>query len=271
MQDDNTKEIGVAHSTLETIDQAAFDWLDSQMNVYVTTNKGFSKVPVKYVAGEKSYQAKKDFMFRDSSGALILPLATMERTSVTKDPAKKGTIQANLPKLPGQKEGVITIARRIKQDKTSNFANSSAKRKYGKINYRTREKEKTVYETVTIPIPVYVEVTYKISLKSEYQQQMNEMVQPFITRPGSRNHFIIEHNKHRYEASLQSDFSISNTTSEMTEKREFETTVELKVLASLIGDSSNQQAPKYAIRENAVEMKITRETTILNPDDIERI
>ena len=142
---------------------------------------------------------------------------------------------------------------------------------HNKINYRTGKKEKTVYETITIPIPVYVEVSYKISLKSEYQQQMNEMMQPFITRPGGRNHFIIEHNKHRYEAFIQSDFAMANTTSDMSEKREFETTVELKVLATLIGDASNQQAPKYAIRENAVELKITRESTILNPDDIERI
>ena len=270
MRDDELKEIEVSHSTLESVDQAAYDWLNGEMAVSSLTNKGFSKVPVRFVAGERSYQAKKNFSFRDKAGALILPLITIERTGVTKDPSKKGTVQGNIPNIPGKKGGAITVARRIKQDKTANFSNAESKRRHNKINYKSN-KTKVVYETITIPIPVYVEVTYKISLKSEYQQQMNEMLQPFITKPGSRNHVIINYNDHTYEASILSDFSMNNTVSDMQGERNYETTIELKVLAALIGDGVNQEAPKYAIRENAVDLKITRETTILNPDDIERI
>lgn len=269
MEDNKLKqEVKIAHSTLENVDQAAYDWLNGSLNISVVSNKGFSKVPVNFVAGEKAFQAKESSV-RDKSGALVLPLITLERTGVTKD-STKGLTPANIPNLPGVKKGAITVARRIEQTKTSNFENAKAKRNYNKINYKNNSS-KTVYETITIPIPVYVEVSYKISLRAEYQQQMNEMVQPFITVPGTRNCIIIENNNHRYEAFVQSDFSMENTVSDMSEKREYQTTVELKVVASLIGASSNQETPKYAVRQNAVDLKITRERAVLNPDEIERI
>lgn len=270
MEDNKLKEIEIAHSTLENVDQATFDWLDKSLNISTVTNKGFVKVPVKFVAGEKSYQAKRDNSLRDSSGALILPLITVERTGVVKDPSKS-LLPANIPNLPGIQKGAITVSRRIKQDKTSNFENALSKRKFNKINYKSNKSSKTVYETVTIPVPVYVEVSYKVSLRSEYQQQMNEMIQPFITTPGTRNCVIIENNNHKFEAFIQSDYAMQNTVSDMSEKREYETTIEIKVVASLIGDSSNQETPKYAVRQNAVELKITREVSILDPDEIERL
>ena len=266
MAGEDLKEIGIAPSSLEDIDQAAYSWLNEQLDVKATTNKGFRKVPVQWVAGEKAHQIKSNSALRDASGALIMPMITLERTSVTKDPTKKGTAYGNIPNANDNKGGAITIARRIKQDKTGNFANAKSKQRTGKLNFRTRKQEKVVYETITIPMPVYVEVTYKISLRSEYQQQMNEMVHPFITEPGATNYLIIENNKHRFEAFIQSDFSLQNSITDMSGERNYETTLELKVIAALIGDGINQETPKYVRRENVVDVKIARETTILDPD-----
>jgi len=258
--------ISLSPTSLEDIDQAAYDWLDEQMSLQTSTAKGFRKVPVQWVAGEKSFQAKNNPSLRDSSGALILPMITIERTSVVKDPSKKGTAFANLPKNSDKQAGAITVARRINQDKTSNFANAEAMRTRGKINFRTRRKEKVVYETVTMAMPVYIEASYKISIKTEYQQQMNDLVQPFITFPGSRNHVVIENKKHRFEGFIQSDFSMDNSVSDMQGERVYQTEVELKVLAPLIGDGVNSATPRYTKRESAVEFKVSRERTVLNPD-----
>jgi hypothetical protein len=266
MADKDLKEIDIAQSSLESIDQAAFNWLNDKLDVKTTTNKGFQKVPVQWVAGEKSFQMKNNSMLRDSSGALVMPMMTLERTSVVKDPARKGTAYANLPNRNDNKGGAITIARVVKQDKTGNFANAKSKQRTGKLNFRTRKQEKVVYETISIPMPVYVEVTYKISLKAEYQQQMNDMVQPFITNPGGSNYLTIQYNGHSYEVFIQSDFSLANTTADMQGERSYETTVEIKVLAALIGDGPNQETPKYVRRQNAVEVKIARERTVLDPD-----
>ena len=123
-----------------------------------------------------------------------------------------------------------------------------------------------MYETITIPMPVYVEVTYTISLRAEYQQQMNDMVHPFITEPGGTNYLTVQNNNHSYEAFLESDFALENTVSDMQGERSYETKIQLKVLAPLIGDSVNQESPKYIKRESVVDVKIARETTILDPD-----
>ena len=266
MADNDLKEIDIAPNTLESVDRATFDWLNEQLDVKTTTNKGFRKVPVQWVAGEKSFQMKNNPNLRDSSGALILPMVTLERSSVVKDPTRKGTAYANLPNNNDNKGGAITIARTIKQDKTGNFANAKSKQRTGKLNFRTRKQEKVVYETISIPMPVYVELTYKISLKAEYQQQMNDMVLPFVTTPGGSNYLTLHNNGHSYEAFIQSDFSLENATSDMQGERSYETTVEIKVLAALIGDGPNQETPKYVRRENAVEVKIARERTVLDPD-----
>lgn len=266
MDDEKLKEIDIAPSTLEDIDQATYNWLNEQLDVKTTTNKGFKKVPVKWVAGERVFQSKSNPALRDKSGALIMPLITLERASVVKDPARKGTAYANIPNRRDNKGGAITVARRIKQDKTGNFANAKSKQNTGKLNFRTRKKEKVVYETISIPMPVYVEVTYKISLRAEYQQQMNDMMHPFITEPGGTNYLTVQNNNHSYEAFLEGDFSLENTVADMQGERSYETSIQLKILAALIGDSVNQETPKYIKRESVVDVKIVRERTILDPD-----
>lgn len=262
------KEISVPHITLEDSDKACYDWINSSLDIHVTTNKGFKKVPVRWVAGEKTYQAKFNPALRDASGALILPMITIERTSVVRDPARKGTAYAHLPNNSDKKGGALTIARRIKQDKSSNFANAESQRRTGKLNFRTRKEEKTVYETISIPMPVYVEATYKISLKSEYQQQMNNMVQPFITIPGGSNFFLIDSGDVKFEAFVQSDFSLDNTVNDMQGERNYETTLDIKVIVPLVGAAENQESPKYVVRENAVDVKVVREECILDPSKI---
>ncbi len=52
---------------------------------------------------------------------------------------------------------------------------------------RRGDNNKIVYEELTIPIPVYVTVMYTIVLRTEYQQQMNDLVSPFISVTGNRN------------------------------------------------------------------------------------
>ena len=113
-------------------------------------------------------------------------------------------------------------------------------------------------------MPIYVEATYSINLRTEYQQQMNNMVQPFITRPGGPNHLMLEHNGRRYEAFIGQDFSTNNNVADIGEdERNYKTTIELKVLGALIGHGPNQEKPKVVIRENAVDVKLMRERVSL--------
>jgi len=255
-------------STLETLDYAIYDYINDSLDLHATTNTGWKKTPVVWVSSERSFQIKNNKEYRDEEGLVILPVVTIERTSVTKDLNSKGAYYGDMFPIGSQKEkgGSLIIARRIKQDKTSNFANADANRRYNDVTapkFVRKTTKKVVYEYVSIPPIVYVDVTYSITLRTEYQQQMNELVQPFITRPGIINSFYIERDGHRYESFVQSNYDLSNNVSDMTtEERRFETKVDVRVLGYLIGEGQNQDTPKFSIRENAVEVRIPRERVV---------
>ncbi len=137
-----------------------------------------------------------------------------------------------------EKGGGLVIARRIQQKKTSEFNNADQNRKYptnslatGPKFIRRSDKRKVVYETISIPPIVYVDITYKITLRTEYQQQMNELMQVFATRPGTINHLMLKRDGHRYEAFVQENFAQTNNICNMdNEERKFETSIDIKVL-----------------------------------------
>ena len=262
------QDLHFAPSNLETVDYAMYDFIHGELALKTTTNKGVKKVPVVWASAERSFQIKDNEEYRDSEGLIILPAITIERTTVLKDLNTRGAYYGGMFPFQSQPEkgGSIVIARRIKQDKTSNFANADAN---ARSNNRTSPKfvrqatKKVVYETVSIPPIVYADITYKIMLRTEYQQQMNDLLQPFITRPGTINSFLINRDGHRYEAFVQGDFSINNNISSMEdEERRFETEVNIKVLGYLVGEGINQETPKFSIRESAVQVRIPRERVV---------
>ena len=279
---DKLKEIEFGISSLETIDAAMLRFIDDELNLSVTTNEGFKKVPVLWVTSERAYQIKHNKDLRDKEEMLVLPLITVNRASINKNPNKKGTVYANLYPVPDAKGGVVTIARQINQKKTAEFQNNLAARKYGpdktvsskmnNTNKRNMSVQKVVYETITIPIPTWISVNYEITLRSEYQQQVNEMLRPFITVPGnSPMPKRINYENHFYEVFIGGDFANGSNKADLgMTRRNYENTVSIEVLGYLIGDGENQEKPKLVRRENAVEYKLSREKVILGdiPDNI---
>jgi hypothetical protein len=267
IEEDRLQDLNFAPSTLETVDYAIYDFINDELSIRTTTNKGTEKVPVVWASAERSFQVKNNKEYRDDEGMIILPAITIERTSVIKGLDTRGAYYGDMFPFQSQPEkgGSLVIARRIKQDKTSNFANADAERKINGAapKFVRKATDKVVYETVSIPAVVYAEVSYKILLRTEYQQQMNDMVLPFITKPGTINSFLINRDGHRYEAFVQSDFSQNNNISSMeNEERRFETSIEIKVMAYLVGEGLNQETPKFSIRENAVQVRIPREYAV---------
>tara|TARA_R110002020_G_scaffold133392_16_gene297694 strand:- start:11370 stop:12314 length:945 start_codon:yes stop_codon:yes gene_type:complete len=276
------QEIEFMPSSLETIDRAMIRFVDEDLNLFTNTNEGFKKVPVLWVTAERAYQIKHNKDLRDKEETLILPLITVNRASVTKEPSYKGTVFANLYPVDDPKGGTITIARQINQKKTAEFQNAMANRKYGadsnvdskmkNTNKRNMSAAKTVYETISIPIPTWIKVMYEVSIRTEYQQQLNELIRPFLTIPGnSRTPRRIEAEGHYYEVFIDGGFANNSNKSNLgMEQRNYETKINIEVLGYLIGEGENQEKPKIVRRENAVEYKIGRERTIVGdiPENI---
>ena len=276
------QEIELMPSSLETIDKAMLRFVDEELNLFTTTNDGFKKVPVLWVTAERAFQIKHNKDLRDKEETLILPLITVNRTTTTKEMNYRGTVYANLYPVNDAKGGTITIARTINQKKTAEFQNALANRKYGEdrnvsskmlnTNKRNMSTAKTVYETITMPIPTWVKVMYQISIRTEYQQQMNELIRPFLTVPGnSRTPKRIEAEGHFYEIFIDGGFANnSNQANIGMEQINYETDISIEVLGYLIGEGENQERPKIVKRENAVEIKLGRERTIVGdiPENI---
>ena len=184
-------------SKIETVDFAMFEWIDKSMDIHATTNRGFKKIPVIWVSGERSHQIKNNKELRDSEGALIFPVISVERTSINKDPSRRGSLQTYLPPINKKNNFNYYTHGTISQDKTANFASTNSNRTYKQDNFRFKNSN-VVEQSFFIKAPTYVDMSYLVTLRTEYQQQMNEMLQPFITKTGNINSFLINKDGHHY-------------------------------------------------------------------------
>ena len=270
---DNLKSEEIQPSTLETIDTAFFDFINSKMNNHTTTNKGWKKVPVIWAAAERAFLAKNNKELIDSDGTLIYPMISVERTAMQKSLSRKGAyFGLSGDNLENNRFGRITLARKIVKDKTNNYSVADNRKMYANVKktpnrqsyYPKKENSKVVYETLSMPMPMYVDMTYSVSVRTEYIQQMNELMAPFITLGGGINYFVIEKYGHRYEVFLNEDLSQENNVSNMgTDERTYITNLSFEVIGYIIGEGPNGERPKIIRKENAVEVKIGREKVIL--------
>lgn len=283
------KEISFMPSTMETMDTAIYTSIDEVWNLHANTNKGWRKVPVIWVGAERAYQVKNDREVRDAEGMLKLPLITIERVSMEKDPTRRGIAPANILPHHDHQGGSIVIARRIEQTQTAKKTNAYSSRKQGTLatqnighgqqNSRdmirpamasmfdtgpSYNQDQTIYETISIPMPAYVVVGYKITIQTEYQQQMNELLTPFISKTGNARIFLCEADGHRYETFIENSYGLENNIATLEEEdRTFKSVVELKMEGYLIGDGPNQTRPKIVKRQSAV-LAIADERVVLN-------
>ena len=126
-----------------------------------------------------------------------------------------------------------------------------------------RKNNKIVIQSLSIPIPVYINIDYKIVMKTEYQQQMNAMMEVLTTFTGAPSVFKIENAGNKYEAFMEPGYSINNNFELGLEERRFETSITTMVLGYLIGAGKNQKTPNVVIRESAAKIKIQRERSIV--------
>ncbi len=186
----NINNILVSHALdIENVDLSIYNWVDSELNISCTTGDGFKKVPVVWVTPERTFQIKNNKEIRDDRGALNLPLISIERISIVKDEKNNGVFYAALPSA----SDTILIGKRINQKKTSEYANADLNKINSGVNFISpkRKNEKIVYKFYSKKAPVYVNFSYSITLTSQFQQQMNDMVQPFIAKTGRNRYFVL--------------------------------------------------------------------------------
>lgn len=264
-------EIGMLASDIENIDSAIMDWLKQDLDLSAYTNEGFKGVPVLWQVPERAYQIKHNKDLRDDAGGIKLPVISIERTGITKDPNRKGGYQAHTysDKKDGR-TGRFIIAKKIVEDKTRNFAVSTGTRTNSdgtRQNWSKRVNKRIVVKTLSVPIPIYINVEYKIAIKTEYQQQMNDLMAPFMTRTGQINAFIMRRNGHLYEGFIDQGFTHNNNVGNLGEDiRTFSSDITIRVLGYLIGEGPNDDRNIVRVDENVIEIMYPQEG-IVHPDE----
>ena len=269
MSDEKHEKIYFEPSTPETIDRSVYEYVKN-LNLHATTNKGRKPVPVTWGTSERSFLTKNSKEARDLQGSLVYPAISVRRTSLTKPSPGTGIFIGNIPGNPDEQGGSLQISRFINQEKTSNFANADTKKLLGQENH-PRQNSKIVYKTVSVPMAVNVEMMYEVNIRTEFQQQMNELIMPFITNPGTVRAISLKYDEHVYEGFIEGQYQdSSNLDNFNNEERKFETKISIKVIGYLIGQGNNSEKPHFSVRENAVEIKLPKERIITDPEELKK-
>ena len=250
-------------STLETVDMAFFNFVNN-LNISATTNEGFKKVPIIWIASERAFLIKNEKEIRElDSQSLVYPLISIERTStVLTKPSDRPLPGTQFP-YKDYKQGTITIAKKINKDKSKNFTNALSKNIYNQQNFKN-VPPRTVYQFMSIPYPVFATMNYEVKIRSQYQQQINELMLPFMRYAGGWNYFMIEYEGLRYETFIDRDGEYkSNSANQAMEEKKFDAKFKFRVLGYTSTNSENQATPNVVYRENAVVVRFPRERVIV--------
>lgn len=272
--DDKFSDIIIKPSNIENIDTAMYRFIDEKMNLFALTNEGSKKVPVVFASAERSFLSKKSADDRDHDGTLELPIISIERGPVDKNIATRSTSYFGpTPFFVDPIHGsYIKINREIVEDKTNNFLaadniknmNGVRRTPNGQPYYPTKDPKKIVTVSYYVPRPVSITTSYTVVIRTSYIQQMNQLVQPFMTIGDFSKAFKIFNNDHSYEAFLAGTYTTQNNSANFTDsERIYITVIAFSVLGYLMGEGDNQIRPKVVKRENAVEVKIPRERVIV--------
>lgn len=251
-------------STFETIDMALYTWLDETLDIHATTNEGIKKVPVTWFARERAFQIKNNKEERDDNGFLDFPKIQLERTTVTSTPVGERPIPGLIRKGSDYKDSHFGFWRKVSQPKTKNFANARSQRIYNQPNFKFNNPE-IVYEYAFIPYPLYYNVTYNISMKAIYMQQINEMIEPLQRAIIPYNTAVlILYDGFKYEAFVSGEVNYKTNSPDIAEAEKiYEASFTVKVLGFTTTSGVNQTTPNLVYRETPAKIRINRERTIL--------
>jgi hypothetical protein len=169
--------------TIETVDQSVVDYFDKKLNVHVDTERGRSKVPIIYASGERWKLIRKR-KFRDENGTLILPIISVRRTDMDRTPGFGGMAQ-EVPEI-----AVSSVI----HPKTSNIQNVLRTRQQNKYFPSVSDPKASsaiVREYLTLPFPDFFTVYYEVNIWTQYQTQMNEILERIFYKYEHMDSFVM--------------------------------------------------------------------------------
>ena len=153
--DDKNKTISIG---LKDIDSAILYYLENVIKPQVTQNDRRLSVPIIYGSPERWKSMQADGFYRDKNGKTMVPLVMFKRDSFVKN---------------------NTIGNKLDGNKVNNlkyFETGYSKRNVYD-NFNVLQNQKLQKEYILGIIPDYIDVTYSMSIFTDYVEQANEITE----------------------------------------------------------------------------------------------
>ena len=231
-RDDTTKPFTLG---IQDIDEAVMFYLENVIKPTVIQNGVVQKVPIIYGASERWKQIQKDGYYRDLSGAIMMPIITFKRNTITKDRSVGNKLDANFPNN-------IEVFQKSysKRDEYNNF---------DVLNNRKPQKE---YYAVVMPD--YVTVTYDFIISTYYVEQMNKIVEAMNYASDS-----YWGNPERFKFRARIDSFQTNTELPVGAERIVKTNFSLSLRGYIVPDNIQKQLASIKKFSNAVQVVFSTE------------
>ena len=225
---DKTKSIGI---TLYDIDFAIKSFIEQTMQLSVEDNGETVLVPILYANAEKWASIQRNGYLKDKKGKTLVPLITFRRSGVN----MKSEMRRNKVATTNQLGYVV---------KPKYSVNSP----YDRWSSLYGSNEKTPQEYYITPIPDYVDVTYDFIAWTEYQNQLNFLVEQFVYFTGQS---FGEKNSLKFATNVDSFTMEDNNTTGQDRiiRSSFQITVHGYLLPKIAG---NQVTTKRVVSMNKV-------------------
>jgi hypothetical protein len=155
LKDDDTKLINVG---LEDHDDAILYYLENVIRPTVTQNDRQITVPIIYGSPERWKSIQADGFYRDKNGKTMVPLIMFKRESFEKNRTLGNKLDGNV---------VHNVQYFEKQYSQRNVYD----------NFSVLRGQKPQKEYILGVIPDYITLTYKLSIYTDYVQQMNKIIE----------------------------------------------------------------------------------------------
>lgn len=247
-------------STLENMDMAVYEFLNN-MNVGCMTQNGWKKVPIVWAASERAFSVKKDQDRRDNKSTLQYPLISVEALGIAKPTAKQFASTRGNQFGTSETSGSIVFFTEINQEKTADRANGESLHDFGVINFPRKKAKRPVFNIFMVPQPVYTEKNFKVTIRTNFIQQMNQILVPFINAAKNTNWTKVIRNGHGYEIQFLGDFNPNSNLNNMSEEeRKIEFSFDIKLIGYLMGDEMNSKGLFAIKHQSFAEIKFRSET-----------
>ena len=153
--DDKNKTISIG---LKDIDSAILFYLENVIKPTITQNDRRLSVPIIYGSPERWKSMQADGFYRDKNGKTMVPLVMFKRDSFTKN---------------------NTIGNKLDGNKVNNlkyFETGYSKRNIYD-NFNVLQNQKRQKEYILGIIPDYIDITYSMSIFTDYVEQANEITE----------------------------------------------------------------------------------------------